>query len=168
MKYQIKNLTGDPTNANPDLRLGRRLYATSANQQNVLPINPQETAFVSDTAMVELTTNYPTWVSVLDSDGSADDAIAFRTKYTLTGAWQYIDLGRFTGLIQITNIDSSAPLLQFSFSGNPGALGAGGDPTIGLSDVLVGETITINSTMDPIRYLYIKGGSGKFAYILVN
>lgn len=170
MKYQLKNLTGDPTSPNAELWVGRKLYATSKNGSNMLPLDAQETCFVSSKAMIELTTNYPTWVQVLDADGSEDLDVPYRKgPITLSATWQSIDLGRFAGKLQITNT-SAANSIYFSLSGGTGLIGAGGvPPAATISAVLKSETITIDTVMDPIRYIYLLGSAaGELAYVLVD
>lgn len=170
MKYQIKNLTGDPTNVDPDLWPAKRFYASSEQLQNLQPINAQETRFVSARAMNELTSLFPKYFSVLDADGSEDLDVPYRKgPITLSATWQAIDLGHFAGKIAITNT-STANTIKFSLSGGTGLIGAGGvPPTATISDVLKGETITIDSVMSPIRYIYLLGSAtAEVVYVLVN
>lgn len=167
MLYRIKNITGDTTN--PDSRLweGKTLYATSDRYQAVLPIGPQETATVGEHAYAELSAYFPLYVSVLDPAGEADFSMPYRLKITFssTGAWIPVDLGRFAGRLVITNPDD-ANTAQFSFSGfiDP----ATAPPAIMQSDVLPLESVTIDTPMSPLRYLYAAGTSGSFLYILVG
>lgn len=165
MLYQVKNLTGDPTN--PDSRLweGVRLYATSNRLQQFLPINPQETVVVSEHAYVELTTQYPLFIQVLDLNGIEDTEVPNRHKTTLSGNWDYVDLERFAGNISITN-PSTTEYLYFSFSGFSGAAVA--PPASTISEVMPGENIDINSPMSPIRFIYLKGTAGQIGYVLSN
>lgn len=166
MKYEIKNITGDPTNPNPLLRDGKKLYATSGQLQQLLPIDAQETAFISAKALAELTLFCPEFFTVLDPDGSADADVAHRDKITFANTnWLYYDLGKFAGDIRITNLVGNA-LAQFSLSGGTGIGVAPLASTI--SDVLPGETIEITSVMEPVRYIYLKGTSGQTIYVLVN
>ena len=163
MKFQIKNITGDSTSTNPDLVAGKTLYATSGQLQQLLPVGPQQTAFISSKALVELTAICPTWFTVLDTDGSVDDTMPRRTKVTVTSSWQYVDLGRFAGQVSFTNPGSG--IIQFSLSGGAGIGTAPATTTI--SDVLANETITISDIMEPIRYVYVKGdGTSTIVYIL--
>jgi hypothetical protein len=165
MKYQIKNITGDPTSPNAELWTGRKLYATSGQLQQLLPIDPQQTVFISSKALTELTASYPTYFTVLDTDGSADDSVSHRDKVTMTGSWIYYDLGKYAGSISITNLAGNATM-QFSMSGGAGI---GTSPLAStISDVLAGETITVNQTMEPVRYIYLNGTNGQTVYILVD
>lgn len=172
MKYQIKNISGDSTNPDADLRRSIKLYATSENGQNLLPIDAQETVFISSKAYVELTTAsfLNKYISVLDTDGSADLDVATRKPYTIavSSTWQTVDLGRFCGKVAITN-SSAANTIQFSLSGGPGLIGGGGVPPAStISYILKSETVTIDTVMEPTRYLYLYGTSGDIAYILAN
>jgi hypothetical protein len=169
MRYQIKNITGDPTNVDPQLRNGKKLYATSGQLQQLLPIDPQQTVYISSKALTELTAICPQYFSVLDADGSEDLAVSYRKSVTASATWQAIDLGRYAGSISITNTHS-ANTIKFSLSGGAGTIAGGGTPpTATQSDVLKGETITLNNVMDPIRYVYILGSaSGEVVYILSN
>ncbi len=163
MLYKIKNLTGDTTNPNSALWEPVKLYATSDRYQAVLPIFPQQTAIVSEHAMVELTNAYPSFVQVLDVDGMEQAGVPYRINIPLDGTWQYIDLGRFAGQLGITN-PSTTNLMQFSFSGFTAPATA--PPTITISDVLPGETISIDQPMSPIRFVYVKGVAGSTGYVL--
>ena len=165
MKYKIKNVTGDTANVDPDLRQARKLYATSGMYQQLLPVDAQETVYVSERAMRELSAVYPKYISILDVDGSEDSDVAHRVKVICTGGWQYVDVGKFAGVLQITNADDAA-LLQFSFSGFEAPNTA--PPTETISDVLPKETLSVNSIMQPIRFVYLNGTSGKVAYLLAN
>ena len=166
MRYQIKNITGDPTNVDPLLRDGKKIYATSGQLQQLLPIDPQQTAFISSKALTELSYSCPSYFTVLDTDGNADDSVAHRDKITLANTnWLYYDLGRYASSLGITNPTGNG-LLQFSLSGGDGI---GTSPLAStISDVLAGETITINQVMEPVRYIYLKGTSGNSVYILVT
>lgn len=165
MKYQIKNITGDPTSLNPDLWVGRKLYATSGQLQQLLPIDAQQTCFISSKALTELSVTCPQWFTVLDADGSADDNVSHRSKIAMTGSWIYYDLGKYAGSITITNPTGNA-LMQFSLSGGTGF---GASPLAStISDVLPGETLTINQTMEPVRYIYLMGTAAQNVYVLVD
>jgi hypothetical protein len=170
MKYQIKNITGDPTNVNAELWPARKLYATSENGQNLLPIDAQETVFISSKAYTEfISTDLAKYISVLDTDGSQDLGVPYRKLVTASATWQAIDLGRLCGKIGITNT-SASNTIKFSLSGGTGLIGAGGTPPVATqSDVLKGETITIDTVMEPIRYVYILGSaSAEVVYILAD
>jgi hypothetical protein len=169
MRYQIKNITGDPTNVDPQLREGKTLYATSGQLQQLLPIAPQITAFISAKAYTELSAVCPQYFSVLDADGSEDLAAPFRRAYTCSATWQIADLGRYSSKIVITNTNTSNTI-KVSFSGGTGLIGGGGTPPASMqSDVLKSETITFDCVMEPIRYVYYLGsGTGEVIYILAN
>jgi hypothetical protein len=165
MKYQIKNITGDPTALDPLVREGKTIYATSGQLQQLLPIAPQVTCFISSKALTELSAVCPNYFTVLDTDGSADDQVSHRDKIAMTGAWIYYDLGKYAGTIAITNLVGNATM-QFSLSGGNGVGTAPLTSTI--SDVLAGETITINQTMEPVRFIYLFGTNGQNVYVLVD
>ena len=170
MRFQIKNITGDPTAADADLRAPKKLYATSEAGQNIQLIDAQETVFISSRGYVELTSTLGKYISVLDADGSEDLGIPTRKPYTIavTSTWQFIDLGKFCGKVSITN-SSAANTMQFSFSGGAGLVGSGGvPPTSTISYVLKGETVTIDTVMEPIRYMYLYGTAADIAYILAD
>ena len=165
MKYQIKNITGDPTSPNADLWSGRKIYATSGQLQQLLPVGPQETCYISAKALTELSAVCPDYFTVLDTDGSADDQVSHRDKITMDGNWINYDLGKYAGSISITNLAAN-DTMQFSLSGGNGIGQAPLASTI--SDVLAGETITINQTMEPVRFIYLKGTNGQNVYVLVD
>ena len=167
MRFQIKNITGDLTSKDPDLWVGRKLYATSGQLQQLLPIDAQETQFISAKALTELSLTYPKYFTILDADGSVDENVSRRAHYTgLTTAWQFIDLGKYVGSLSFTNPASSG-VIQFSLSGGAGFGAAPATDTI--SDVLAKETITITAIMEPIRYIYIKGdGTAAEVYVLID
>lgn len=167
MQYRIKNLTGDPTNVDTRLHQAVKLYATSDRYQSYLPINAQETVVVSEHAYTELTTNFPNLVSVLDLDGIEHTDVPNRHKNVCDGTWQYVDLERYAGMISITNANAvNGDLLQFSFSGFTSP--ATTPPASTISDVLGAETITIDTPMSPIRFIYLKGTNNSVAYVLSN
>lgn len=171
MRFQIKNMTGDLTSPDSELWPAVKMYATSGQYQNLLPIDAQETVFVSERAKVELLSQFPAkFISVLDADGSEDASVSYRKgPITLSATWQAIDLGRFSGKISITNTHTSNTI-KFSLSGGTGLIGAGGTPLAAtISDILKSETITIDTVMKPVRYVYLLGsGTAEVAYILVN
>lgn len=172
MRYQIKNITGDPTSPDAELWPAKKLYATSENGQNLLPIDAQETVFISSKAYVDfMSAPYlAKYISVLDADGSEDLDVPTRKPYTIAASstWQTVDLGRFCGKVAITN-SSTANTMQFSFSGGAGLIGAGGVPPAStISYALKGETVTIDTVMEPIRYMYLYGTQNDVAYILAN
>ncbi|MCI4436165.1 MAG: hypothetical protein JHC33_05065 [Ignisphaera sp.] len=171
MKYQIKNITGDTTSPNAELWPAVKLYATSENGQNLLPIDAQETVFISSKAYTEfISTDLAKYISVLDADGSQDLGVPTRKPYTIAvnNTWQTVDLGRFCGKVAITN-SSTTNQMQFSFSGGSGLVGSGGiPPTSTISYVLKSETVTIDTVMSPIRYMYLYGTANDVAYILAD
>ncbi|MCI4436667.1 MAG: hypothetical protein JHC33_07670, partial [Ignisphaera sp.] len=142
-----------------------KIYATSGQLQQLLPIDPQQTAYISSKALTELTAVCPQYFTVLDTDGSADDSVTHRDKVQMTGSWVYYDLGKYAGSITITNPTGNA-LVQFSLSGGTGVGVAPLASTI--SDVLIGETLTINQVIEPVRYIYLLGTNTQYVYILVN
>lgn len=165
MKYQIKNITGDPNNVDPQLRDGKKLYATSGQLQQLLPIDPQQTVFISSKALTELSAVCPQYFTLLDADGSADDQVSHRDKIQMTGSWIYYDLGKYAGTITITNPTGNA-VASFSLSGGAGV---GANPLAStISEVLAGETITVNQTMEPVRFIYLLGTNAQYVYVLVD
>ena len=169
MKYQIKNITGDITNPDPDLHTARKLYATSDQLQQLLPIDAGETAFVSSKAYVELSFMCSKYFQVLDADGSPDSSVTYRLKATMSATWQAFDLGRFAGKIEITNTHASNTI-QFSLSGGVGLISAGGTPLAStISDVLPKETVTMDAIISPVRFIYLLGSSAaEVVYVLVD
>ena len=169
MRYQIKNITGDPTAADADLWAPKKLYATASAGVNLQPIDAQETIFISSKAYVDFTsTGLAKYISVLDTDGSQDLEVPTRKPYTIavTTTWQTVDLGRFCSTVAITN-SSTANTMQFSFSGGTELIAGGGvPPTSTISYVLKGETVTIDTPIEPIRYMYLYGTAADIAYIL--
>jgi len=165
MKFQIKNITGDPTSPNPDLQRGIRLYASSGTLQQTQPIDPQEVRYVSARAYVDLLATTPQYIALMDNDGTVDENASYRQKVQMTGAWFLWDLGKFATNISITNIAANAAA-QFSLSGDTGS--NSGPLASTISDVLPGETLNIENVMDPGRYIFLKGTNGQYLYILVN
>lgn len=169
MRYRIKNITGDSTSLDPQLKDGKTLYATSGQLQQLLPVGPQETAYISAKAYTELSAVCPQYFTVLDADGSEDLAAPFRRPYTCSATWQVADLGRYSSKIVITNANT-ANTIKVSLSGGEGLIAAGGTPPVSMqSDVLKSETITFDCVMEPVRYVYYLGsGTGEVMYILAN
>ncbi len=166
MKYKIKNISGDLTNVNPAFHQPICVYATSDRYQSLLPIGPGETAVVGENAYIELTvnSNYSQFISVIDT-GEPDLNVPSRDTIDLTlnsHAWQYVDLGRFAGEIQITNPDSTNKLyFSFSWFLSPNTA----PPAATISVVLPGETISISEPLSPIRFIALQG-AGTTAYVL--
>lgn len=164
MLYRIKNLTGDPTNADSAFWEGQKFYATSDRYQSLLPISPQETVIIGQNAFVELTQNAEIrrFIQILDTDGIEDTYVPYRLTVTLNNTWQYVDLARFAGNISLTNPIANGNVL-WSMSGFSGS--ATEPPARTQSVILPGETLDISEPMSPIRFIYVKGASGSF-YIL--
>jgi len=167
MRYKIKNLSGDTTNANPAFWQPICIYATSDHYQSLLPIGPGQTVVVGENAFVELTTNsnYAQFISVIDS-GEPDLNVPYRITQTLNGSWQYVDLQRFAGKLAITNPSTATQPIYFSFSwfNTPATT----PPAETISTVLPGETVNIDEPMSPIRFIALEGPNNATAYVLSN
>lgn len=166
MRFIIKNITGDSTNTNPDLRIPRKLYACSDNLSNTLIVGPQETVSISTKAYEELIQFYPQFIQVIDTDGSPDVWAPFRRTVALTSnTWTLVDLGRVSGQIELHNDGTNG--LKWSFSGFT-APDTAPDPKF-ISDLDAGEVLTFYNAMNPMRYIYLFSvGSAGTAKILVS
>ncbi|MEI6297161.1 MAG: hypothetical protein WCO84_06015 [bacterium] len=112
--------------------------------------------------MTELTSCFPGLVAVLGDIPDYD--VPYRLKVTLSGAWQFQDLGSYSGSLGITNPEATGgDVLYFSFSDF--ASPATDPPALTISEVLPGETIQISEPMSPLRFIYLKG-NGATAYVM--
>ena len=165
MRFLIKNITGDPTNANPLLHEGVKLYACSDNLSNLSIIGPQETQSVSSKGYEELMATCPQFIQVLDNDGSPDIWAPFRAKVVIpANTWYLYDAGRMSGKWDLTNTGST--LVQFSFSGYTAP--DPGPQAQFVSDLNANETIQFWSPMNPLRYVYLHSAAGATIEILVS
>lgn len=166
MRFMIKNITGDPTNANPDLWIGKQLYCCSDNLSNLSIINPGQIQSISSKAYEEIMEIYPQYIQLQDSTGADDHWAPFRADIALTAnTWLLWDAGRMSGKWDITN--TTANKMQFSFSGFTATEGVVPSAQY-VSDIDAGETLQFWTPMNPLRYVYLFSAVAGTVQILVS
>ena len=150
MKYKIQNISTDKT-----------FWVDNAYGYHSQPVGPGEIAVVSDTGKEQLMAAYGSYITVLgpavDNDAPVYVKQAAPAAWSLTGSG-IIDLGKNCSQFKF---GASAAGVFVSFSGWDTSLSQTAPPTLNQIEIpqapTSGEYFTLHLTMNPARYLYVKG-----------
>lgn len=161
MKYRLRNNTTNKT-----------FWIDRAPGYHSQPVGPGETIVVSDTGATQALEAYGTEVTILgpaiDVDAPVYVNIVAPAAWSLTGSG-IIDLGKYCTQFKF---GADATGVSVSFSGWDTSLSQTAPPSINQIEVpqapAAGEYFTLNMTMDPTRYLFIKGNGTATITVIAN
>jgi len=150
MQFLVKNTT-------PVGDLGKIIYVdASVLEGQIYPLGPQETLPVSDSSKDMLVKLYPDYIQVIGTYTDEDAPVALAQP--LTTSWVLADLGKYCTQFKFITTDTIA---KISFSGWDTAKSETEPPT--KYQISIPPTSTANNafefemTMNPSRYIYVKG-----------